>query len=187
MITIAGPVFVLIALASYLAASQVLGSRGAGDPVSIMLIVCIGFFAVIGVWAAVMIPSVWRRRGYLIGSDGFRVLRGRKSFDFAWGEIDAVAVSFVMSQGDPTSGLPKSVRDHKVVRLDFWPSMANFSAAHPATKSLWNSLGATGHFRMGLDPRGGIIPELDAALAEFAGGRYRGITDDGYKNPANPA
>lgn len=187
LITVAGPASLLVAFAVYrLVAPE--PRRGALDgPAMIMLFVCIGFFGLVGLAVTATIPAYWRRRGMLIDVRGFRAVRGRKSFDFAWAEISAIAISYAVSQGDPTSAVPKSLKDHKLVRVDFWPATPHFTAAHPATTRLWNRLGATDHYRMGLGPKGGIVPVLDRALGRFAGARYRGILDDGYSNPANLA
>jgi hypothetical protein len=120
------------------------------------------------------LPAMLTGRRLLIGSQGIAQHTVGARFGVPWAEIGAIRVWSGTRQSD------RSTR--QLVRLEWWPAIPPGPAGPgPAAgpRPLYGTPSAPDHFALRLGPSGAFLGQLDAALATWAGPRYRPPFDGG--------
>lgn len=137
-------------------------------------------FSALGVLLAVGLFAAMRPRWFSMSAQGLAYVdprMPREEWRFAWPELVSVAVH-VGQVRVRRRGLAAVARPPQRVRLVLMPMSAAAVEPYPALRVMYGAEEAgTTAVVLGDVPR--LVPELDAALRQWAGSRYRGIVDDG--------
>lgn len=137
------------------------------------------FFGVLflgpGAFFLVRIKTILRDRSLLVGPAGIRYVdpQGR-GWEAGWNDLKAVGL-VARSKRRQLGGTSTTYR------IELLPSdPQGFRRRNPQTAAFAGGWGAgPGGFGMPLAKAGGRVEELDRALRQWGGGRYRGIDDKG--------
>lgn len=137
-----------------------------------------GLLLLIAVIAVLLWRVLTRPRSLVIEQAGVRWIDPRgSSWSIAWAELAAISVSRTVNRN------PRKLVSSAMVRLDLFPADPGFRQRHPEMERLWELQRVRNGYRV---PFGDIpdslrlVPRLDEALREFAGPRYRGVSDEGF-------